>query len=287
MKPNLTKWQSIRIWAILILLFCISVYYASFLPDADWRHKFYPLIRGFFRGESPYWSPAFQYPPWIVLPLFPFVIFPTDISRGLIFVSSILFVGFFAYKEKNNPLTIIALLISPTVIGSLIAGNIDAILISAIFLPPVWALFFLMIKPQIGLGVALYYFVEIWKSKNILKGVQVFTPLVAGYAATILIFPEFLTRFLNTTSAFSIWNRSIFPYGIPIGLFLLWFSVYRKNIFYALAAAPFLSPYLTFYSYLVVQVGLSNQDVENFIRRDILQVIFTIFLWVIMLVYKL
>lgn len=286
-ESNLTKRQSAGIWIVLTVLFCASVYYASFLPDADWRNKFYPLIRDCFRGVSPYWNPAFQYPPWVVLPLFPFVIFPINISRGLLFVSSILFVGFFAYKTKNKFLTILAVLISSTVVGSIIAGNIDALLILAMFLPPAWMLFFLMIKPQIGVGVALYFLYDVWKSKNLLKGIQIFAPVVAGYIITIIIFPDFLTRIINTTSVFSIWNRSIFPYGVPIGIFLLWFSIYRKNVFYALAAGPFLSPYTTFFSYLMVQVGLLNQDVENFIRRDVLQVILAIFFWIIMLVYNL
>jgi hypothetical protein len=83
------------------------------------------------------------------------------------------------------------------------------------------------------------------------------------------------------------WNRSIFPYGIPIGLFFLWLAFRRKNVFYALAASPFFSPYHTFYSYLVVQIGLLNEDVEKYIRRDVLQILLTVFLWAYMLFFRL
>jgi hypothetical protein len=54
-----------------------------------------------------------------------------------------------------------------------------------------------------------------------------------------------------------------------------------------LAAAPFFAPYHSFYSYIVVQIGLMNPDVEKYIRRDVLQIILCLFFWVYMLYFHL
>ena len=56
---------------------------------------------------------------------------------------------------------------------------------------------------------------------------------------------------------------------------------------FALASTPFLSPYLTFYSYLVVQLGLLHEDVDKLIPRAWLQIILCVLLWVIMLTFRL
>jgi len=277
-----------RLLMILVLLVVtiVAVYAASRLPDADWNETFYPAARGIFSGHSPYERPVFVNPPWAILLLLPFVIFPADISRGLIFVVSVLVLVFIAWKTKNRPQTVVALLLSPTVIGSLLAANLDTLIIPAIFFPPAWALFFLMIKPQIGFGVAAYFLFTIFQKEKITLVLKIFAPVVIGYLLAGLIFPPFLGRILNQPFV-NPWNRSIFPYGIPIGLFFLYFAVRRKNVFYALVAAPFFTPFLTFYSYLAVQVGLLNEDVENFIRRDVLEFILMIGLWVIMLGFHL
>jgi hypothetical protein len=271
---------------LLVSIGAIAVYFASFLPNADWYETFYPAARGILSGHSPYERPVFLNPPWAVLLLLPFVVFPADLSRGLFFVASILALVFIAWKLNNKPQTAIALLLSPTVIGALLAANLDALIMPAIFLPPVWALIILMIKPQVGFGVALYYFVSTWQAGKIPAVLRTFLPVVAGYILAVLTFPIFWERLLNKPYV-DPWNRSVFPYGIPIGLFFLWLGLRRKNVFYALAATPFFAPYHTFYTYVVVQIGFLHEDVENFIRRDVLQTILTIFFWAVMLIFRL
>ena len=85
----------------------------------------------------------------------------------------------------------------------------------------------------------------------------------------------------------NIWNRSVFPYAIPLGFFLLWLSIRKRNPYFALASAPFFALYHSFYTYIVVQIGLMHPDVEKYIRRDVLQIILSVFFWVIMLYFRL
>ena len=268
-----------------LLLLSTAVYFAAQLPTADFYTEFYPAARGIFTGHSPYEPVGYICAPWGVIPLLPFVIFPPETAHGLFFVASALLFILIAWRMKAPPLATAAFLLSPTGVGALLVGNIDPVVMAGILLPPVWGLLVLLIKPQVGFGVAVYYLVESYRKGKIRELFRVFSPVAAAYLLALVFFPIWFQRMLNNPS--NIWNRSLFPYAIPVGLFFLWVAIRKRNPYYALAAAPFLAPYLSFYTYSVVQIGLLNEDVEKYIRRDVLQIILCIFLWIIMLVFKL
>jgi hypothetical protein len=261
-----------------------AVWLASYVPAADW-HMYYGAARAVFQGRSPYEQPIFVNPPWTVLLLAPFAAFPPNVGRGLVLVSTVAIWLYAAWRMRAPRLAVIAMMISPTAIGSLLAANIDAFVVLGVFLPATWGLLVLMIKPQIGLGPAVYDLVDTWRTRGITGVALTFAPVVTAYAASAVLFPEWLDRFVHAPGI--VWNRSLFPYGIPVGLFLLWLSWRRRNVMFALASTPFLTPYLTFYTYLIVQIGLLHEDVEKFMPRVWLQSILCILLWTIMLVFRL
>jgi len=276
-------------WKYLLggIFLVVAVWLASYLPTADWYNTYDPAARGIFSGRSPYEQPLYLNPPWAVLLLIPFVLFPPMLARGLVLVASVVALIYTAWRLRANMLAIIALLLSPTAVGSLLAGNLDAFVQLGMFLPPAWGLLVLMIKPQVGVGVAVYYFIDTWReNKDKVKALlRTFVPVALAYIVAAIIFPVWIERMVNKPA--NIWNRSIFPYGVPIGLFFLYLAIRHRNAFFAMAATPFFAPYLTFYTYIIVQLGLLHEDVEKVIRRDVLQIILCIFLWTIMLIFKL
>jgi len=282
---NRDNFKKIFLYGALTLGVIVAVWMASYVPNADWFATFYPAARGIFQGRLPYEQHFILTPPWAILVLVPFVVFPANIARGLVLVASLGVLIYTGWRLRAPKFAMIALLISPTAIGSLLAGNLDAFVLSGIFLPPLWGLFFLMIKPQVGIGVALYYLTQTWQSNKWIGILRTFSPVLLAYLISGFLFPVWIDRMINKPS--DVWNRSIFPYGIPVGLIFLWLAIKRRNAFFALASAPFFSPYLTFYTYLMVQVGLLHEDVEKVIRRDVLQIILCIFLWTIMLLFRL
>lgn len=267
------------------ILVAVAAYFAAKLPTADFYETFYPAARSILKGQSPYDVSGFMSAPWGLIPLLPFAIFPPIWAHGLFFMVSVCLLIYFAWRMGSNALAAIAMLLSPTAIGALLVGNLDPLVVMGMFIPPAWGLLFLMVKPQIGLGVTFYYFVESFRQGKLLKVIRVFTPITITYLLALVLFPIWYVRMLNQPA--NMWNRSLFPYSIPIGLFFLYLAIRRKNAFFAMAATPFLAPYTTFYSYIVVQLALLHEDVEKVIRRDVLQIILCIFLWTIMLVFKL
>src|SRR5260370_6007911 len=134
---------------VLIVLLVLAVYFASLLPTADWYATFDPAARHIFSGHSPYELSGFANPPWAILLVFPFVIFPPYVSRGLFFVASTLVLIYLAWRMHTPLASMAAFLLSPTPIGALFIVNLDAFVYLGILLPPVWVLFLLLIKPQI------------------------------------------------------------------------------------------------------------------------------------------
>lgn len=270
---------------LLLALLAVIVYFSGPLPSADWYATFDPAARGVFAGQWPYENPGYRYPPWAILPLLPMVLFPTVIAHGLMIAVTVLILFFIAWRAKAPPLAVIAFLLSPTVVGLLLVNNIDPFAMLGMFLPPTWGLFLLVIKPQVGFGVILYFLYFTWKKDGFWGVIRTFAPVTIAYFTFVSLFPIWVTRMLENPS--NSWNRSLFPYLIPLGILLMWLAIRRKNIYFALAATAFFTPYMTFYSYTAVQIGLLHEDVEKVIRRDVLQVILAVFLWVIMLTFRL
>jgi hypothetical protein len=276
--------RKILVAALLVALFLLIAFLTAGLPTADFYANIYPAARNALSGHSPY-DGIYISAPWGIVPMIPFALLPPLPAHGLYFATCLYILVYIAWRLRASPLTIVALILSPTAIGALLVGNLDAVVISGMLFPPILGLLILMIKPQIGTGVALYYVIDFVRKKRWLEGLKAFSPVAAAYSLALIFFPIWYIRAINNPA--NIWNRSLFPYAIPLGLFLLWLAVRHRNPYFALASTAFLAPYLTFYTYIIVQIGLLHEDVEKYVRRDVLHMFLTVFLWVIMLRFKL
>ncbi len=270
--------------SILVILFLATAYLTAGLPTADFYLNFYPAARSILAGHSPYESIT-NSPPWGILPILPFALLPPVPAHGLYFAACLFVLVYIAWRLQASPLTIVAFILSPTAIGSVIVGNLDPMIISGILFPPILGLLILLTKPQIGAGVALYHLIQYIRDKKYWEAVKAFAPVTIAYLLTLVLFPVWLTRVSSLPA--NGWNRSLFPYSIPLGIFLVWLAVRLQNPYFALAAGPFFAPYHSFYTYTVVQVGLLHPDVVKWVRRDVLHVVLCLFLWAVMLIFKL
>ncbi len=270
---------------LLAGLFVLIAFLAARLPTADFYSNFYGPVRNDLLGHPLYESNMYVYAPWGIIPLIPFALLPPLAAHGLYFAACLYTLVYIAWRLHASPLAIAAFMLSPTAIGALLVGNLDPVVISGMLFPPMIGLLILMIKPQIGAGVGLYYLIEFVRTKRWLEGLKTFSPVAAGYALALVFVPIWYVRVINTPA--NVWNRTLFPYGVPLALFFLWLALRHRNPYFALASTAFFVPYLTFYTYIIVQIGLLHEDVEKYVRRDILQPILTIFLWAIMLIFRL
>lgn len=148
----------------------------------------------------------------------------------------------------------------PQVIAGSFAANVDWIAILGFLLPPQIGLFFVLLKPQIGLGVAIFWFVEAWRRGKIKEVVKVFAPVTLAYILSFIIFGFWPARYLELPE--SVWNTSMFPYSIAIGLVLLGLAIKNRSLNYSITASPLLSPYVAWYTWPVSILGLLPSQVS-------------------------
>lgn len=237
----------------------------------DYQFTFYRAARMLLGGQSPYLIPTFNNPPWALLPLMPFALLPESTSTILYFVLNVFVYAFVAYKLRAKPLAFIAFMLSSPVIYGLYRLNIDALVLAGFIMPAPIGLFFVLMKPQMGFAMAIFWLVKAWKSGGWRTVTTTFAPVLVAYGLSFLLFGNWITnRQQELTGA--IWNTSLWPWSIPIGLALMFFCLRDVRQDFARAASPFLSPYVAYYSWAAVLAG--------FIERQYVILIGVVGVWI-------
>jgi len=253
--------------ALGLIGFAILTYAVSLIkpPSIDWKGAFYPAVQELLHGRSPYNVISFLNVPWTLIPLIPFALLPVQIGSAAIFVLNLALYIYVAYTLGARGGVIFIFLMAPPVIHSLFLGNIDAVALFGFILPPQIGLFFVLMKPQIGMAMALFWLGETWRKGGVQEVFRVFTPVAISLLVSIMIFGNWMTPERVGLQVHSTWNASWWPWSIPFGLVLAVSSLRDQRKDYAMAASPFLSPYVTHSSWVAVIVALLPRKLELFV----------------------
>lgn len=258
-------WRSMNKRAFVIVLYPLAALGAIGLHlliashvswfATDWIHTYYPASILLLQGQNPYAVTTLHNPIWTLLFTAPFALLGPALGSLPLFLLYLGLFGFVAYRLKPNRWALISFILCPLVIYSAAIENIDALVLAGFLLPAPIGLFFVAMKPQIGIGVALYWAYEAWKIGGIRRLVLTFLPVTIALAGTFLLYGNWLTgRSDDILNAF--WNLNLFPWVVPIGLLLTYSSIRREHVRPAIAASPLLSPYVGYHSWAVALVGL-------------------------------
>jgi hypothetical protein len=124
-------------------------------------------------------------------------------------------------------------------------------------------LFFALVKPQLGLGLVIYWLFAAWQKGKIKEVIRVFVPVTLAFGLSFLIFGPYYLNAVKTSSVMEFWNQSLWPYSIPIGIGLLLTSLRIKDSRIAILAGPLLSPYVGNSTWGVILLGLSGLPLEQ------------------------
>ena len=241
-----------------------------FYFGVDWRDTFYPALKLFLQGKNPYLVTTMHNPVWVLIPLIPFAWLGEPAGEIAIFFAAFVAYVYVALKLHASPVTILLLMASPLIVYNLMLGNVDWLVGLGFVMPPTLGLFFVMLKPQIGIAVAAYWLWISYKNGGMRNVIKIFSPVTISLAVSFMVFGNWLTdKSDHLLSAY--WNMSLFPYSVPIGLTL--FFMARKKMNYAVSASPFFSPYLSVGSWSIVQLGIVDNKLLTFAT--------TIGLWVV------
>jgi hypothetical protein len=257
-------WQRVRVALLALAGFAILTLVVSLVkePSIDWQGAFYLAAQEVLHGRSPYNVINFLNVPWTLIPLLPLALLPVRIGSAAIFVLSLAIFIYVAYRLGARGIWIVIFLMAPPVIHSLYLGNIDALSLLGFVLPPQIGLFFVLIKPQIGLVMAIFWFGEAWRQGGVRSVVRVFAPVTLAALISVAIFGNWMTAERLDLQVYSTWNASWWPMGIPVGLVLCALSLRDRRRDYAMAASPFLAPYVTHSSWMGVVAALLPRKME-------------------------
>jgi hypothetical protein len=242
------------------------------IPALDWIENYGPAALAMWHGGSPYSVPVFFAAPWAVFPLIPFALLPAGIGRWCLLITAIMSYGFSAYKLGAKPLTLAFLLLSYPVLADLANGNIEWLAMLGFILPPPIGLIFVLIKPQVGIGIALYWLVEAYRAGGIQQVIKIFLPITlvtllsfALYGFWPIHFMDTLTLAKEMRSTGVNYNFSLWPFGMILGLTFVVLAIIKKEKRFGIMAGPFLSPYALIATYGTSLLAWINKPVVFFV----------------------
>ena len=204
------------------------------------------------RLQNPYTAgPGFYNPPWMLLLMTPFALIPQQVGFALWTV-----IGIACYALAFRRMGIgwpaaVILVFSPLAVGNLMFGNYDWLVLLGATLPPAWGIWFMALKPQLGGVLAL-----LWSWQSVKKGLRSVATVVLPIATAVLI--SFALGYRLPDSENMAWSADVWPWGIPVGAILAFFAYRRSDPVLALAAAPFLAPYVVWHSWIAVLLPLAR-----------------------------
>lgn len=249
---------SIGFLAVMIVLaWELSTYVP---PGVDWYTAFRPATLELLSGRSPYNIPGFFNPPWTLLPLIPFALLPENVGRTLLILIGFAAFMYIGRKMGGSKWAIIAVLLSPPIIHGMLNGNIDWLALMGVVMPPQIGLFFVSIKPQIGIAIALFWLTEAWRDGGFREVFRVFAPVTLVGLLSLLLYGLWPLRASVEVNLW--WNASLWPMSLPVGMALLVTAIRKRQINYALGASPCFAPYILFHSWIVGVYALIKSTPE-------------------------
>lgn len=235
--------------------------YFWFLTMYDW-HIFRVAGLELLQGGNPYSTGEgllrFYNPWWTLVILAPLVVLPEALGK----IANVL-ISFLIYIPVTRRYGIdkwgyFLIVTSAFHIRHIITGNIDWIVWIGLFLPAPIALLFFAIKPQMGVGLIIFTLYTAYRKHGIARAGLYLLPLVALTAIGLLWFG------LPSYSPVAGNNVSILPFGLPMGLGLIYLSLTRCSERESAQAAPLFAPYLSYHSYIGLLFTPSTKGILTF-----------------------
>ncbi|MEW5891356.1 MAG: hypothetical protein AB1768_20530, partial [Pseudomonadota bacterium] len=189
--------------------------------------------------------------PWALWLLAPLARLPY--STGWVRLLTLLTFVTVARKRGADGAGLILLATSAPLLFLVANANIDFLPALAFLLAPAWGLPLLLIKPQTGVFAALAWLRRAGRDWRGLA--RLLAPTLALFAASLLVYGWWLDdalRNIRTMQSVGLpqvgWNTSVFPWGVPLGLYFAWRAWRQADEFHGVTATLLLSPYTPLYS---------------------------------------
>lgn len=242
MHTRLTREEAVL---LITVSFVVTAAWSGMLYD--WSMFFRPAAEAVFHRVSPYSVSGFYSPPWVALGFVPLALLPNIIAHAILPLMAIAAWIAVARHLGATPFAMALLLVSPPVFISIYNGQLEWLVFMSLLLPARWGLLLVAVKPQVGLGIAVWFIAEAWREGRWRQVRKLLGPVSVALGASVALFGWWMFNAMELTN--STQNVSVWPFGVPVGLALLAQSVRRRDIRWALPAGPLVSIYSQLYSW--------------------------------------
>lgn len=246
----------------------------NFPVGVDWLYSILPAVEAFMRGDNPYFVNGYlraPFPFWTFIILTPFALLPFWIGRVFLFVVSLLAFSYTAIRLQAKTWQLFLFLCSAAVIGCLNNGNIDWLVALGLWMPPWLGMFFILMKPQVGAGVALFWVAITWKEYGWKPALKMVAPVGTAYALSFLLYGNWIAVQYSGQQT-NPESLAPFPWTIPLGMFILYLAVQRYDRTLPALGTSLVAPYISQFSYAIPMLQL--------IRRPHLFLLAWVLLWI-------
>ena len=244
---------------LIVLLFSAltaAFYFSPIATGVDWRESFRAGVLQVLSGKSPYYpETGFVHPPWALIPLFPLALLPERLGSSINSVLTITVLFLVAYKLGARPVALFLFVSTPQLIFSAMNSNIDWLVGLGLLMPPWLGMPFVLIKPQVGAAIAIYWIIEAWRNDGWKAAVKISALTICLALLSVLMFGRNLMGYKILLTYRRVWDFNIFPWGLPIGFALMYWALKKRIQGFALLAGPFITSYIGFYSLPVSILG--------------------------------
>ncbi len=227
---------------VVFLLMLLTLLQVAYPIGVDWGCTFSRVDE---HWRDPYAIAAFTSPPWLV-GLLPHAWLPVVWGNTINFCLNILVILAIVRRYEGGWQTLLLVFTSPVFFDLARTNNVDWIPLLSVLLPPMWALPLLAVKPHTIGGI-----VFVWLKRQRFD-FRMFLPLCLVFVLSLIVWG---TWFLDLKSVSDkMWNFAPWPFGIPLGAFMLYRAYKSDDEILAAASTPFLTPYIAPYSVTIVLV---------------------------------
>jgi hypothetical protein len=233
---NRQKHLTLMVLAALLLSILLILIRFIYPVGVDWQYTFARIPAHI---PNPYAIHSFKNPPWIMF-LLPHAWLPLAWGNAVNLVLNIVMILLVIRRFGGDWRTMLLVFTSPLMLDLARTNNIDWIPLLAFLIPAKYGLPLLALKPQTLGGAAL-----IWLKRARFRWTILVPSLVIFIGSLVLWGLWFVKPSMPNQVT---WNFSVFPFGIPLGIYLLYRAFQADDEILAAAATPFLMPYFAPYS---------------------------------------
>jgi hypothetical protein len=208
----------------------------------------YLIGEGFYKVFEPFWT-------YIILA--PLAILPFQLGGLLHILISLASFMYTAVRMGASRNQLILFLTSSAVMNTVYYGNIDWLITAGLWMPPQIGLFFVMMKPQVGVCIAAYWAYAAWKQGGWGQLLRVFAPVTIAYLISFWMYDLWLFHLNGMENNPA--SVSVFPLLIPVAIYLMYKAVREQDIKLASCCSPMVAPYLALHSFSVMMLNLFNR----------------------------